>query len=160
MLLRTRAREVPRTELNVSNRPQGTTLAPRGPITSGQGSATARLAGRHMAGVARVAPANGVASWQQRPGPGSRHQGQATGWTASGLIKHTCHSLTPGAHRPRQAQGVCIKDLASPGPWPPAAELTCRGPSSDPSKSQATLRELPSQPAHGQARGRKAVFIL
>lgn len=80
------------------NRPQGTTLAPRGPVTSGQSCATARLAGRHVAGVARVAPANGVASWQQRPGPGSRHQGQATGWTASGLVKHTSHSLTPGAH--------------------------------------------------------------
>lgn len=34
-------------------------------------------AGRQGAGAARVAPAKGVASWQQRPGPRSRRQGQA-----------------------------------------------------------------------------------
>lgn len=33
-------------------------------------------AGGQMAGAARVTPANGVASWLQRPGPRSRHQGQ------------------------------------------------------------------------------------
>lgn len=30
--------------------------------------------------------------------------------------------------RPRQGRSVCVKDLASPGPWPPAAELSCPRP--------------------------------
>ena len=97
--------------------PRGTALAPWGPITSGQASATARLAGRHVAGVARVAPANCAASWQQGPGAGSRHQGQATVWPASGLTKHTSHSLTPREPTtglmPRPG---CQQDISPPVP--------------------------------------------
>lgn len=111
------------------HRPRGTAPAPQGPITSGQGSATARLAGRHVARVARVAPANGAASWRQRPGPGSTYQGQATGWTASGLTKRTSRSLTPREPttglkpRPGCQQDVSLPVPASSGPSLPKEGL-------------------------------------
>lgn len=36
-----------------------------------------------------------------------------------------CSLFHGGRARPHQARGVCVKGLASPGPRPPAAELTC-----------------------------------
>ena len=121
LLLRTPGQSSSQNRDQSEEQASGNSPGSTGPDHLGSGLCHSQ-AGRQVAGAARVAPANGVASWRQRLGSRSRHQGHAQADPEGARS-------WPGATAwlPRVVSAACQQDISPQAPASSGPSLCTEG---------------------------------